>query len=91
VAVREGAKMADHKDRSTTSCCQRKHHQAAAWRAGGLTVCELPLQGKVQNESSDPLRGEIPELLAAADEGWATILPKWPHFSLPPTAKSSPF
>jgi len=56
----------------------------AGWGVGGLTVRELPLQGKLQSESSGARLGELPEVVAASGRR-ATILPKWPHLSLPPT------
>ena len=58
--------------------------QAAGWGVGGLTVRELLVQGKLQSESSGARLGELPEVVAASGRR-ATILPKWPHFSLPPT------
>ena len=49
---------------------------------------ELRSKEKYKSESSGPLRGEMPEVVAASGSR-ATILPKWPHFSLPPTEKRS--
>jgi hypothetical protein len=54
-----------------------------------MTVRELyPCKEKYKNESSGPLRGEMPEVVAASGSR-ATILPKWPHFSLLPTFVSA--
>jgi integrase len=49
-----------------------------------LTVRKLRCKEKYKSESSGPLREEMPEVVAASGRR-ATILPKWPLFSLPPT------
>jgi hypothetical protein len=49
----------------------------------------LMAKEKSKSESSAPLRGEMPEVVAASGNTatWCRFLPKWPHFSLPPTLK----
>jgi molybdopterin-binding protein len=70
VAVREGAILAGPQGPLWHWLLERKHHQAGRLARQRLDLRELPLQGKVQKR-----------IVRAATRG----LPKWPHFSLPPT------
>jgi hypothetical protein len=70
VAVREGAILAGPQGPLWHWLSERKHHQAGRLARQRLDLRVLPLQGKVQKR-----------IVRAATRG----LPKWPHFSLPPT------
>ena len=50
----------------------------------GCKVLVDRISERSNSESSGPLRREMPEVVAASGST-GTILPKWPHFSLPPT------
>jgi hypothetical protein len=70
VAVREGAILAGPQGPLWHWLSERKHHQAGRLARQRLDLRVVPLQGKVQKR-----------IVRAATRG----LPKWPHFSLPPT------
>ena len=70
VAVRGGAILAGPQGPLWQWLLERKYHQAGKLARQGLDLRELPLQGKVQKR-----------IVRGATRG----LPKWPHFSLPPT------
>jgi hypothetical protein len=73
VAVREGAILAGPQGPLWHWLSERKHHQAGRLARQRLDLRVVPLQGKVQKR-----------IVRAATRG----LPKWPHFSLPPTSES---
>jgi hypothetical protein len=74
VAVREGAILAGPQGPLWHWLLERKHHQAGRLARQRLDLRELPLQGKAQKR-----------IVRVATRG----LPKWPHFSLPPTRRGS--
>jgi hypothetical protein len=75
VAVREGAILAGPQGPLWHWLSERKHHQAGRLARQRLDLRVVPLQGKVQKR-----------IVRAATRG----LPKWPHFSLPPTVLGMP-
>ena len=75
-----------HKLRESSSC-SRTNRKLNYGELGEREV-GVDSKEKSKSESAGPLRGEMPEVVASSGST-ATILPKWPHFSLPPTSMVS--